>query len=872
MYLCKVKPHRMNKRQLLTAMAIAAVCAAEAQADRFLARQLLTDTIAQSAGSLQEPEAMMALGDTYYGDDYATASEIYTQVDATKLTPAQKATLYYRRAYCLLKLKYYDASYALFQSLMSDEAYASQARFYQGYILYAQGKYAEALPILESSRSAEAPGDMADYYLSQIYYLKGDNDKALTTATALLSHQLIEQSYRAEAYRIAGEAAFKLGQDRKAADYLAQYLSLTNNPQPSALYILGIYAYGQGDYSEAVKLLTPATQLGDAMSQSAYLYIGQALLKEGDTDGAVLAFDKALNMELDAEVQEAAFYNYAVASLQGGRVPFGNAVGTFETFLKRYPNSQYAPQAQQYVVAAYLNNHNYRQALSSINSMARPTEATYAAKQKVLYMLGAQALGTGNATQAIDYLQQAQQLSKYDTSIAQETTLLLGEALYRDEQYAAAARQTEAYISSAGNAQGNLAVAQYDLGYIRFAQQQYEAAARAFSTMLQKPAGLSDAIQADAANRLGDCHYYLHDYSQASQAYDKAYQLNPEIGDYSLLQKGLMEGYQRHHQAKIDLLRQMQEEFPTSGLVPEALLEMTESYIQMGDNAGAIRVYQELVSAYPNTDPGRQGALQMALTMQNAGQHENAIESYRTVITNYPNSEEAGQASEQLKSLYAADGRLGDYLAFMESVPDAPAVDRAEVLYLKAVNEQEQGKDALALRTWTELEANAPTSAMTNAARIGIARCGVATEEYATALSACNALLQSSLLDDPQRIEAQYLKGMSLKGMGQSKEAQSIWREASSSLSSYFGAASAIALAQSYFDNGKIEQAEEAAKALTDSDTPYQYWVARSFILLSDIYEHQGNHFKAQQYLKSLQENYPGSEADIFQMIQARLK
>ena len=47
---------------------------------------------------------------------------------------------------------------------------------------------------------------------------------------------------------------------------------------------------------------------------------------------------------------------------------------------------------------------------------------------------------------------------------------------------------------------------------------------------------------------------------------------------------------------------------------------------------------------------------------------------------------------------------------------------------------------------------------------------------------------------------------------------------------------------------------------------------ARAYILLSDILRKQGNEFEANEYLKSLKENYPGQEADIFQMIDQRLK
>ena len=40
---------------------------------------------------------------------------------------------------------------------------------------------------------------------------------------------------------------------------------------------------------------------------------------------------------------------------------------------------------------------------------------------------------------------------------------------------------------------------------------------------------------------------------------------------------------------------------------------------------------------------------------------------------------------------------------------------------------------------------------------------------------------------------------------------------------------------------------------------------------MSDIYAAQGKIFEAREYLNALRSNYPGSESDIFDMIDTRL-
>ncbi|WP_431387158.1 hypothetical protein, partial [Enterococcus faecalis] len=83
-------------------------------------------------------------------------------------------------------------------------------------------------------------------------------------------------------------------------------------------------------------------------------------------------------------------------------------------FLRRYPDSRYAPSVQEYLVTGYMTDNNYEKALASIERIKRPSSAILTAKQRVLYILGSRDLAAGNVSQALKRFQGAKALSSQD--------------------------------------------------------------------------------------------------------------------------------------------------------------------------------------------------------------------------------------------------------------------------------------------------------------------------------------------------------------------------------------------------------------------------------------------------------------------------
>ena len=69
---------------------------------------------------------------------------------------------------------------------------------------------------------------------------------------------------------------------------------------------------------------------------------------------------------------------------------------------------------------------------------------------------------------------------------------------------------------------------------------------------------------------------------------------------------------------------------------------------------------------------------------------------------------------------------------------------------------------------------------------------------------------------------------------------------------------------------GETGKAEKEVLDYIEVITPHAYWLARSFVLLSDVYMKLGRNLDAKQYLLSLQQNYQADD-DIAEMIETRL-
>lgn len=850
---------------------------------------------------------------TFYAGKYQDALKQFEAINPSALNDNEAEDLTYRKAYSLMKLAEYGDATPLMNKLTATSRYGGAATFYCGYMAFAEGDYERAQELFAKCDKTKSPGDMADYYVAQILFKRREYDDVLKLLVPLLERKDVAAEFIDECQRLAGESFYALNDDDRAMVYLNEYMKKHGEDAPlSTRYIAGVERYQTGDYEQALELLAPVSLLTDEMGQSAALTMGQAYQATGNYKSAVIAFDKATRMAFNPQLTETAYYNYAVAQVDGGRVPFGNTVQTLEDFLKRYPKSRHAESVREYLVKGYMATDDYAGALRSLNAMTgNHSAAMDAARQRVNFVLGTRALQSGEATKAVAYLTEAMKYGSSDTSIEQQTSLWLGDAYYALGRYGEAATEYKSYMASTTAKDPNRRLAQYNLGYAEFAERKYDEARQMFERVVADRNTSTDMKQ-DAYNRIGDTYYYNTELTAAKSAYQKAYETKKASGDYPLLQIAMMQGHLGDYDGKIKSLETLIAEYPKSTRKPAAQTEKAMTLGLLGRRDAAISLYKQIAATYSTSQYGRNALLQLAILSDNNGDTEAAKSYYRQVISEYPTAPEAALAVQDLKRIYGDDGKIMELDEFLAGIEDAPQLDATErnaiaaaSLLTKARNaasaesrlaaaeellkdypDATEAEDALAiaakayadmdipgkaLECYTQLEAKASTATMRHTARLGILRAADKLADNNRVESVSRELLDNPGATGVDLPEVKFVRAMALSRANRKAEAMEIWKELAAEQSGIYSTRAAYELANRHFLDGRLEEADRTAEALIDANPPHAYWLARTFILYSDILRARGSEFEADEYLRVLRSNYPGTENDIFQMIDKRL-
>ena len=345
-------------------------------------------------------------------------------------------------------------------------------------------------------------------------------------------------------------------------------------------------------------------------------------------------------------------------------------------------------------------------------------------------------------------------------------------------------------------------------------------------------------VSRKAATEIGLLYYQNNDYEQAIQAYKLVATKYPGSEEARLALRDLKSIYVDAN--RVDEFAALVEDLP-GGMrfepsEQDSLTYMAAEKLYMrGDTAAAARSLERYLQSYP------EGAFTL-----------NA-HYYLSVI-----AQQQGDAERVL----AHSGKLLEY-------PDNPYSEEALLMHGEVLFNRQQYAEAMA--DYKRLQAKAATASRRQLGTTGVLRCAVLLHDDIETIHAATALLEESKLAPELQNEALYHRAKAYLSQKAVQNAKADLTELAKDTRTAYGAEAKYLLAQQLYDAGDYAAAEKEILEFIEQSTPHAYWLARSFVLLSDVYAAQGKTLDARQYLLSLQQNYQEQD-DIQPMIDERLE
>lgn len=351
------------------------------------------------------------------------------------------------------------------------------------------------------------------------------------------------------------------------------------------------------------------------------------------------------------------------------------------------------------------------------------------------------------------------------------------------------------------------------------------------------------------------------------------------------------------------------ERFPDSPLSRKAANEIGLLYYQNDQYTAAIEAYKTVITKYPGSDEARLAQRDLRSIYIDL----NKVDDYMAFATSIPGGANF-DVNERDSLTYVAAERVymrgniseaqSSFTRYLQSFPEgAFSVDAHYYLGLIGYNQKNWTEATAHLNKVIEYpnnkfsgEAMSMCAVMAYDAKVygralelykrmidravsqeerlsaetGALRSAYLLNDGKEVIAVASALLAESKLAPELSNEAHYYRAKAFLEAGETKEALQDLTVLAKDTRNVYGAEAKYLVAQLYFNAGETAKAEKEVLEYIEVSTPHTYWLARGFILLSDVYVRLDRKLEAKQYLLSLQQNYQ-AEDDIAQMIESRL-
>jgi TolA-binding protein len=699
-----------------------------------------------------------------------------------------------------------------------------------GYAYYKSGVgYDKAISYFESVTTKEDSLAQIAYYTMADCYLQNGNKKfALTSfqsASKLSFYPDIQQDALFNYAKLSYELALNPYNEAILSfqKYINAYPEATNIDE-ARTYLINLFLTTK-NYKDALssiqKIKVRDDKLNQAYQKIAY-YRGVELFNDKDIDGAIVMFDSSNTKPYDKSIKAQAYYWKAEAYYRLSE--FDSAKTYYDDFLI-LPGAFSLPlynTANYGIAYCYFKDKNYKEAGKSFRKFIK-NKSTESSK------------------------------------IINDAYLRIGDCYYVSKEYASAVEYYDRAI----------VVKEFDTDYALFqkslclgAQGKYDLKISSLLNMLdQFP---KTAYADDAKFELANTYLMKNDNNSALSYYNKLIDdyPNSSYAKKALLKIGLIYFNTDKNELALQTFKKVVSDYPATNESKDALVSIRNIYMDM-DKVDSFYVYvQGLPFAY-GSKTEQDSITYMAIEKRYLdGDCEKAIKGFTNYIQQFPNGYFVTNANYYKADCEQKNENTEEALRGYMFVADQPQNKFSEYAILKTAEILYKLKRYDSAATYYgDLENNAEYKSNILEARTMRMRCYWKAGNNEKALKAARTLAATDKITVESLSEAHLTIGRIALLMDSMALAQTEFEFTyKQNATSEFGAEAKYNLAYIQYKLKDYTAAEKSIFEVINQVPSYDYWIAKSFILLSDVYVSTGNIVQAKATLQSIIDNYEGTD------------
>lgn len=342
----------------------------------------------------------------------------------------------------------------------------------------------------------------------------------------------------------------------------------------------------------------------------------------------------------------------------------------------------------------------------------------------------------------------------------------------------------------------------------------------------------------------------------------------------ALVELGLIKVNQNLDDEALALYKRVIEKYPNSAEAADALEGIKTIYMDKGSMSEYFNYTSTLGKGGYDSEKDKDSLVfTSAERLYFQDDCTRAVTALRNYLNEFPNGKSKLNASYYIgECLYREKDFVASlpYFSYVTSQPQNVYTEDALIRFAKASWELESYADAA--DAFARIEKETKQEQRITEAKTGAMRGYFLSKDYASSSNAATRLLSTTGLSSELIREARYIKARSLQQLHQLDEAKKAYEQLVKDTKTAEGAEANFRLAEILLAKGDYDKAEEAVMGFSESQTPYASWLARSFIVLGDVYVKKGDYSQARETYKSIVSNYKNKEDGVVGEVNERLK